>query len=524
MNLTRRGLLQQAALAGAVVSTNTVGGNQNDVKVPGRRPRTIYFNDARHYYLYVFEPPMSLMDAWRPVDEVAGTAIDTFVYGVERGDGLFYPSKVGMRFGEDIRPFTFAAYWRVWHNMQSLMDRGLDPLKVLIDRAHQKDMEFIPSLRMSSYGGIRPEFKVTEGGRGMVHREVRDHQLKVLTELATDYDVQGLELDFAAAPGGMPPIVKQQDAADFIPEMTSYITQVSEMARGRLGPAGQLGARVYPTEQMNLAQSLDVRTWLSQGLVDYVVPMFYLDFTLDPDMPFDWLTEVAHQNDVSVYGMLAPYVADEQTGSPARVHAGPEHLRAAAANFRARGVDGLYTWFMRWPLGDTERRSLTELGDADLIQESDKHYILHRRSAQAAELGYDAHLPLVIESVDPARRYNIPFSIADDIEQSAERIRRVQLRIRISNLVSDDQLSIRLNGNSLAGELCRRDYGDSNAPYEGQWLEFQLTESLPRQGMNDLDISLDKRAGGLEGGVTIKDIEVLVSYGPYPSVLNRSAS
>ena len=52
-----------------------------------RRKRTIYFNDARHYYLFVFEPPMRLQDAWQPIDEVAGTAVDTFAYGVARTDG-----------------------------------------------------------------------------------------------------------------------------------------------------------------------------------------------------------------------------------------------------------------------------------------------------------------------------------------------------------------------------------------------------------------------------------------------------
>ena len=32
---------------------------------------------------------MALEDAWRPIDDVAGTNVDTFVYMVERGDGLF---------------------------------------------------------------------------------------------------------------------------------------------------------------------------------------------------------------------------------------------------------------------------------------------------------------------------------------------------------------------------------------------------------------------------------------------------
>ena len=38
---------------------------------------------------------MTLQDAWRPIDEAAGTSVDTFAYGVERGDGLFYPLQGG---------------------------------------------------------------------------------------------------------------------------------------------------------------------------------------------------------------------------------------------------------------------------------------------------------------------------------------------------------------------------------------------------------------------------------------------
>ena len=122
-----------------------------------RKKRTIYFNDARHYYLFVFEPPMRMEDAWVPVDEVAGTAVNTFSYGVSRADGLFYPSKIGIRFTEDLETRERSHDWRSWYNMQSLIDQGLDPLTVLIDRAHEKEMEFIASLRMGAYGGIDPD-------------------------------------------------------------------------------------------------------------------------------------------------------------------------------------------------------------------------------------------------------------------------------------------------------------------------------------------------------------------------------
>ena len=120
MSFTRRRFVQGLAGASASTATASAATPQLQPSPEKREKRTIYFNDARHYYLFVFEPPMTMEDAWRPVDEVAGTPVDTFIYGVERGDGLFYPSKVGMQFGADKRPFTMAAYWRTWENMQSL--------------------------------------------------------------------------------------------------------------------------------------------------------------------------------------------------------------------------------------------------------------------------------------------------------------------------------------------------------------------------------------------------------------------
>ena len=201
-----------------------------------RKKRTIYYNDARHYYLYVFEPPMKLYEARWPVDEVAGTTVDTFIYGVERGDGLFYPSKIGMLFGADKKPFTLAAYWRAWENMQSLIARGFDPLQILIDRAHDKGMDFFASLRMASYGGMKPAFKTDEGGQGLAHKEVRDHQFAVLQELAHRYNVEGIELDFAAAPGGSSHFLRPEDAQEHTPMRTPRLPTANAAPYRRAGP------------------------------------------------------------------------------------------------------------------------------------------------------------------------------------------------------------------------------------------------------------------------------------------------
>ena len=414
-----------------------------------------------------------------------------------------------------MQPFSFPAYWRVWENMQSLIDRGIDPLELLRDRARLKGMDFFASLRMSSYSGMNPKFNVTEGGRGLAHAEVRDHQFAVLEELAARYQVDGLELDFAAAPGGMPPLLRAGDAREFTPVLTDYVGRIARMARGRTGKACHVAVRIYPTEAMNLGQGLDVRAWLRQRLVDSITPMLYIDFNLDPDMPFDWVVQEAHSSDIAVYPMLQPYLRDEQTGAPRRVYNTPETMRAAAANYWARGADGLYTWFMRWPQGDAERRMLTELGDPEIIRFQSKRYVLRRRSKQAAELGYGAALPVEIASADPARRYPIRFWVADDLGAAAGKLRQVALRILVSNLVTADKFTVWLNGQALAGETCLRDFGDNISPYSSQWLEFQLRAVRPRVGENVLEVSLENRPVRLAGGVTVEEVEVFIDYGTY---------
>ena len=112
---------------------------------------------------------------------------------------------------------------------------------------------------------MNPEHGVENGGRGFVHDEVRDHQLAVMKELATRYEVEGVELDFAAAPGGCPFCLNLDEAADHASLMTEFVGEVAEMVRGREGEPGQIGARIYPTEEMNRQCGLDVRTWLSEG-------------------------------------------------------------------------------------------------------------------------------------------------------------------------------------------------------------------------------------------------------------------
>ena len=292
---------------------------------------------------------MRLEDAWRPVDEVAGTGVDTFVYGLSRDDGLFYPSRVGQQFGADRGPAEreLSAYWRVSENMASLEARGLDPLQVLIDRAHEKSMDFIASLRMGATPGLDPSLSVANGGEGYANPQVVRHQLAVLTELSADYPLDALELDFSASPGGSSLCFPYGSGPQHMPIMTEFLREAASMARAH---GVQIGVRCYPTEELNRRMGLDITGWLREGLIDFCVPMLYIYFVLDANMPIEWLVEEAHAADISVYPVLQPYYAPDTTAHPllpVTHHATIPPVRAAAANFWAAGCDGLYAWFCK---------------------------------------------------------------------------------------------------------------------------------------------------------------------------------
>ena len=85
--------------------------------------------------------------------------------------------------------------------------------------------------------------------------------------------------------------------------------------------------------------------------------------------------------------------------------------------------------------------------------------------------------------------------------------------------MSADQITVLLNGQSLANELCIRDYGHPYGVYAALWLEFELVGVRPRKGRNTLEISLDRRPEDMAGGITVEQVHVFVEYGPYPSGL-----
>ncbi|MBM3933623.1 MAG: hypothetical protein FJ319_04885 [SAR202 cluster bacterium] len=359
-----------------------------------------------------------------------------------------------------------------------------------------------------------PALSTRGGGPGWADQRVRDHLFGIVRELLVGYNTQGVELDFAAPPGWSAFHLRAEDVTQYTPVVTEWVRKATETARNRVGQTALIGVRVYPTEEINLAHGVDIRTWLKEGLVDYLSPLVYAHNRIDADTPVEWLVELAHKYNASVYPILMAYYTNEARQYYTRVFATPAMYHAAAASYFDRGCDGMYSWFMRWPLGDTERRTLADIGNPDILRESTKHYVVNRKSDYTDKLGFKRPLPLEINCVDPGKRHAIPFYLADDPVESKGRIHEIRIRMRLHNMVSADRISLFLNGQSLAAEPCAHYRASNMYPYD-RWAELTLHRVQPRKGHNVLEISHDFRPERLGYGLAVEDLEVLVKYNTF---------
>ena len=109
------------------------------------------------------------------------------------------------------------------------------------------------------------------------------HQLAVCHELIHDYLVDGVELDFTADQNAFGAAQLADGMAAAV--LDAFVAEVVASAEARAtgpqqGERCLVGARVYPTEEINLSQGMDVRQWLRDGLLDFVIPNMYADVSL----------------------------------------------------------------------------------------------------------------------------------------------------------------------------------------------------------------------------------------------------
>ncbi len=102
---------------------------------------------------YRYDPPLSKHVLQQPVDEILGTGVDTLSFGLASGATFLHDTQVGKRWGEGVTDHNHGImWWRAGKNLERALADGMDPLQVVIERAHEKGIQILASLRINEGG------------------------------------------------------------------------------------------------------------------------------------------------------------------------------------------------------------------------------------------------------------------------------------------------------------------------------------------------------------------------------------
>ena len=295
---------------------------------------------------------------------------------------------------------------RLFKAMYSFYEQGCDYPERMLDRARKNKLKAWVSLRMndghnphlpehpgqSSFWKSHPEWRLAYG-LDYEQPEVREHNMKLVHEVCTRYDLDGLELDFVRFwlyfRAG-----REHQGAKLMMAFAEQAREATRAASERLGHSVELAVRVPTTPWIARRHGLDALAWAKAGLVDLIIASPFWP-SIDSDVPIEtWK------------GLLIGTNVEVAIGLESGVHSGHENrtvtheeLRAVIASALHRGADAVYFFnlftgpYQNWPREDHDRL-VTDAGVcAALCAGPRRHPLTMTRPWAAGEPGSDRSLP-----------------------------------------------------------------------------------------------------------------------------------
>jgi len=489
---------------------------------------------------------------------LVGTTVDAFVctVGMNAGYTLSYPTQVeGMEFIVDRLEsgavLGSADLWRGAENLCSLWAEGHDPIRIAMDESHRLGMDFWLQLRMNDWHHVDAEGVIYRligsrwyeehtdyliGADGVAdwpeslqrnmkyfqdfaHEEVRRLRSEVAREAMTRYaEADGWEYDFMRCPGYFRCGEERENApliTDLIHRTRTMLDELGE----RQGRALGLSVRVPNTVEGCRRLGLDVDEWISEHLVDVVVPSTFFAQDTEEDVS-EWV-QLAGSSPVRIQPAIEEaYLTGASQGRDIpdfQIHSAlmqalpPEMIRGLAARHLAAGADGLYVF--NWvntmtTYGRDHQAVLNDIGSSLSLEHKDKCYAVMRRSGDFPNcFPQERQIPATLGNEE----LQIRISVVDDLDGAGARTARVQLRILLEELTHLDEVEITLNGRRLSSvdELVP----GGRAPGRKAWLFYDLAATPPVRGVNEIGIRV-VRAKRLaeEIPLVVSDVELDVAY------------
>ncbi|MBN1343469.1 MAG: hypothetical protein JXQ73_12350 [Phycisphaerae bacterium] len=342
----------------------------------------------------------------RQVGSFIEKLVDTDVDAVMCCPGIWrtnvFPSKVDPQWTKHAttEPASKLPYYE---SVKRYLLAGGDPVKDTLEACRKYKKDFFISYRMNDQHYVtdrtwpthnfiwreHPEYWLGDSDTSPYSRgkdnvrlldymrpEVRGYYFSIIEELCTNYDVDGVELDFQRFPRFF--------HNDKVKEGTRVMTALVGRIRAMLDRIGKergkslkLCVRVPETVAKCEAAGLDVNGWDGLGLVDMInVSSFYIH-----TMELGIEEFKARTKRAKIYGEMN-YVT-WQTGKPgklARRYTTIETYRASALNLFRRGVDGVSLFNYDY-VPSKHRVAMTEglkrITDVEYLRTAAKQYVVY---------------------------------------------------------------------------------------------------------------------------------------------------
>ena len=498
------------------------------------KPRIMFYHDGRHPHIYRYEPPMQKEEYQACIDELVGTPVEAVMFCLGEGRTVLHDTKVGELLGHNVDKWDHLVFHRAHQNAKGLIEAGHDPLRIVCERAHEKGLLLYPTLLVQNFGpemasvrcsNFRWENRHLEiGARGDLdpdmpwidgldfkHREVQDERFALIEETLNEYPVDGFELQLNNYPRYFHP----DEVEAGIEVMTDWIGRVHEAVK-KSGADRELVVRVPSNIEDALSIGLDLEMWVKRGIVDaFIGEPFSAPHRIDPNTDFRPLAALVKGSAPRCIAAIHSHVdSDRLAEAPISM------VRATACNYWEQGIDGLYLaqWFPHWPYQADFYERLREIPYPDIMEAKDKYYYIPTENARPHEPWVSTKLPIEMKVNRPI---TAKFTISDNLPRwdKGGRVHEVLLRVGIAGTTELDRLNFRLNGNRLPECMLRkinqmyRMSGPRNRSGPTYWFIFRLDRRyFPRQGKNELEVTLLERDTDVLGDVALRDVELELKY------------
>ncbi|MFA6565054.1 MAG: family 10 glycosylhydrolase [Verrucomicrobiia bacterium] len=340
-----------------------------------------------------------------------------------------------------------------WDYAMQYLHSGGDPVKDTLDACRRCGKDFFVSYRMNDHHHLddinwpthndvwrnHPEYWLgsSDGAPDYFSDKkryfnymlppVREYYFSILQELCTNYDVDGVELDFERSPR----YFHDADVAQGTPVMTAFVKRVREMMDRigqQRGKSLKLCVRVPRTVANCQKIGLDVPGWDAAGLVGMINVSSFFIHTMELGIE-DFK---ANTKRAKIYGEMN-FITGYHGDAACRFTTIPAY-RASALNLWTRGVDGLCLFNYDY-VPDKLRLPMTEglkrITDVEYLKTMPKDYVI------TPSFG-----------TFPAKNEKtVHLIIPDDTKKVA--FQRAVLRIETKESCANVRIAVRLNGTLL---------------------------------------------------------------------------